>query len=86
MKYVDGKFNHVDDKTIMLFGKTGNVLEDEQKHTDRQIQGSKCIIRSLLVPNLGSFACKLRASRVAAGMEFGLLGLYLDPVRVQGWW
>lgn len=32
MRYVDGKFNHVDDRTVMLFGKTGNVLEDDQKH------------------------------------------------------
>lgn len=32
MRYVDGKFNHIDDRTVTLFGKTGNVLEDEQKH------------------------------------------------------
>jgi len=32
MKYVDGNFLPTDEKTSILFGKTGNILEEEEKH------------------------------------------------------
>lgn len=32
MKFIDANFLPQDDKTIFLFGKTGNVLEDDEKH------------------------------------------------------
>lgn len=32
MKYVDGKFLPQHDKKVVLFGRTGNVLETSEKH------------------------------------------------------
>jgi|TARA_B100000073_G_scaffold319433_1_gene298345 hypothetical protein len=32
MRFVDGSFTPQDDKTTILFGKTGNVLKEEEKH------------------------------------------------------
>ena len=32
MKFIDGKFLPQEDKTVILFGKTGNLLEDNEKH------------------------------------------------------
>ena len=32
MKYVDGKFLPQQEKTVFLFGRTGDVLEDNEKH------------------------------------------------------
>lgn len=32
MRFVDGKFLPTDDKTVFLYGKTGNILENEDKH------------------------------------------------------
>lgn len=32
MRFVNGNFIPADEKTIVLFGKTGNVLQDEEKH------------------------------------------------------
>lgn len=32
MKYVDGKFLPQHEKTVVLFGRTGNVLENAEKH------------------------------------------------------
>lgn len=32
MRFVNGNFIPSDEKTIVLFGKTGNVLQEEEKH------------------------------------------------------
>lgn len=32
MKFIDGKFLTQEDNTVILFGKTGNLLEDNEKH------------------------------------------------------
>jgi hypothetical protein len=32
VKFIDGNFLPTDDKAILLYGKTGNLLENEDKH------------------------------------------------------
>lgn len=32
MKFVDGKFLPQDEKAVFLFGKTGSILEDDERH------------------------------------------------------